>query len=138
MGEARSIQQTCKYVHCKKRLAVFPSPAGMSLTKLSLAGNNLIIPGQTEFVRDIPTGDRKTANLFLQCTLTDIHNPVNLLQGIFNSPYISSQIHSLPMWVVHNQHGCFLQSHSRPTGIKPDQCTALYVCFHSYIVLYIQ
>jgi hypothetical protein len=24
-------------VHCKKRLAVFPSPAGMSLTKLSLA-----------------------------------------------------------------------------------------------------
>ncbi len=36
-------------VHCK-RLAVFPSPAGMSLTKLSLDG--------------------KTANLFLQCTGT--------------------------------------------------------------------
>jgi hypothetical protein len=36
-------------LHCKKRLAVFPSPAGMSLTKLSLAGNNLIIPGQGEF-----------------------------------------------------------------------------------------
>jgi hypothetical protein len=33
----------------KKRLAVFPSPAGMSLTKLSLAGNNLILPGQGEF-----------------------------------------------------------------------------------------
>jgi hypothetical protein len=27
-------------VHCKKRYAVFPSPAGMSLTKLSLAGKN--------------------------------------------------------------------------------------------------
>jgi hypothetical protein len=26
--------------HCKKRLLIFPSPAGMSLTKLSLAGNN--------------------------------------------------------------------------------------------------
>ncbi len=26
-------------LHCKKRLAVFPSPAGISLTKLSLAGN---------------------------------------------------------------------------------------------------
>jgi hypothetical protein len=25
---------------CKKRLTVFPSPAGMSLSKLSLAGNN--------------------------------------------------------------------------------------------------
>jgi hypothetical protein len=27
-------------MHCKKRIAVFPSPAGMSLTKLSLAWNN--------------------------------------------------------------------------------------------------
>jgi hypothetical protein len=25
--------------HCKKRVAIFPTPAGMSLTKLSLAGN---------------------------------------------------------------------------------------------------
>jgi len=29
------------HLHCKKGLTVFPSPAGMSLTKLSLAGNNL-------------------------------------------------------------------------------------------------
>jgi hypothetical protein len=36
-------------LHCKERLGVFPSLAGMSLTKLSLAGNNLIIPGQGEF-----------------------------------------------------------------------------------------
>jgi hypothetical protein len=36
-------------VHCKKRLAVFPSPAGMSLSELSLAGNNLIIPAYGEF-----------------------------------------------------------------------------------------
>jgi hypothetical protein len=28
-------------VHCKKELAVFPSPAGMSLIKLFLGGNNL-------------------------------------------------------------------------------------------------
>ncbi len=32
--------------HCKKWFAIFPSPAGMSLTKLSLGGN---IPGQGEF-----------------------------------------------------------------------------------------
>jgi hypothetical protein len=32
------------YIYCKKRLSFFPSPAGMSLTILSLAGNNLIIP----------------------------------------------------------------------------------------------
>ncbi len=49
-----------KRTHCKKPLsckdhalwklfAIFPSPAGMSLTKLFLAGNNLIISGQREF-----------------------------------------------------------------------------------------
>jgi hypothetical protein len=36
-------------VHCKKLLTIFPSPAGMSLTKTFLAGNNLIIPRQEEF-----------------------------------------------------------------------------------------
>jgi hypothetical protein len=30
-------------LHCKKRFATFPSPVGMSLTKLSLGGKNLII-----------------------------------------------------------------------------------------------
>jgi hypothetical protein len=54
--------------HCKKRLASFPSPGGMSLTKLSVVGNNLIIPNQREsLVSEIPAGDRKLANLFLQC-----------------------------------------------------------------------
>ncbi len=33
----------------KKKLAVFPSPAGTSLTKLFLAGKNLSIPVQGEF-----------------------------------------------------------------------------------------
>jgi hypothetical protein len=36
-------------LHCKKRLTIFSAPAGMSLTKLSLAGHNLIISGQREF-----------------------------------------------------------------------------------------
>jgi hypothetical protein len=30
-------------LQCKKRFTVFPSPDGISLTKLPLAGNNLII-----------------------------------------------------------------------------------------------
>jgi hypothetical protein len=37
------------YIHCKKRLAIFPSPAGMSPTKPSLAGDTLIFPQQREF-----------------------------------------------------------------------------------------
>ncbi len=32
----------------KKRFAIFPSLAEVSLAKISLAGNNLIIPGQAE------------------------------------------------------------------------------------------
>ncbi len=39
-------------VHCKKSLLNFPSPAGMSLIKLSLGGYNLIIPVQGEFILD--------------------------------------------------------------------------------------
>ncbi len=46
-------------LHCKKRLPIFPPPAGMSLTKLSLAGNNLNFPGQESLVSDIPSGDGK-------------------------------------------------------------------------------
>jgi hypothetical protein len=35
--------------YCKKSSLIFQPPAGMSLTKLSLAWKNLIIPGQGEF-----------------------------------------------------------------------------------------
>jgi hypothetical protein len=38
-----------KVLHCKKRFVIFQSPAGMSLTKLSLAGNYKIIPAHEEF-----------------------------------------------------------------------------------------
>jgi hypothetical protein len=41
--------KSCMSIHCKKSLTIFPSPAGMSLTKLSLAGNNFIVTGQGEF-----------------------------------------------------------------------------------------
>ncbi len=46
------------HLHCKKRLA------GISLTKLSLAGNNLIFPARESLVSNIPPGDGKIANLF--------------------------------------------------------------------------
>jgi hypothetical protein len=44
-GELQAAQESkCNKVglelHCKKRLAIFPPPAEMSLTKLSLAGKN--------------------------------------------------------------------------------------------------
>ncbi len=57
-------------LHCKKGLATFLSPAGMSLTKLSLCGNNLITvyPTRESLVSDIPAGDRNVANFFWRCT----------------------------------------------------------------------
>ncbi len=80
-------------VHCKKRLTIFPSRAGMSLTKLSLAGNNVSIPGQESLVSDIQARDRKTANIFLQCgvrtrcaspcVFTNIANHTELYTYIF-------------------------------------------------------
>jgi hypothetical protein len=51
------VLHVCKDVHCKKRLVIFSSPAGMSLTKFFLGGDNKIIPAR-----------KKIANLFLQCT----------------------------------------------------------------------
>jgi hypothetical protein len=60
-----ALQATQRYHDTvKKRLTIFPSPAGMSLTKLSLAGINLIIPGQGEFGSDIPAGHGKIVKLF--------------------------------------------------------------------------
>jgi hypothetical protein len=50
VSKLKSIAELGRFtVHDKKRLATFQSPAGMSLTKLSMAGNNLIIPAQGEF-----------------------------------------------------------------------------------------
>jgi hypothetical protein len=43
----------------------------LALTKLSLARNNLIIPSQREFDGDIPAGDGKVIDLFLQCRLQE-------------------------------------------------------------------
>jgi hypothetical protein len=40
-------------LHCKKRLVVFPSPAVMSLTKLSLAGNYSLLFEREELSNDL-------------------------------------------------------------------------------------
>jgi hypothetical protein len=61
-----------KYVLCgytvKKGYRFSLPPARMSLTKLSLAGNNLIVPGHGDIDNDIPAGEGKYDRLFLQCS----------------------------------------------------------------------
>jgi hypothetical protein len=41
-------------VHCKKRFSIFPSSAGMSITKLFLIGINKLFPHKGNLVSDIP------------------------------------------------------------------------------------
>ncbi len=61
----RSPAVPARPLHFKKRLAIFPS--GMSLIKLSLAGNNKLFPAIESLVSDIPASDGKIATLFLHC-----------------------------------------------------------------------
>jgi hypothetical protein len=52
-------------IHTVKKDLPYSRPSrDVTITKLSLAGNNLIIPGQGELVSDIPAGDGKIVNLF--------------------------------------------------------------------------
>ncbi len=55
----------------KKGFSIFPSPAEMSLTKLSLGGNNLYMTSlflpRESLVSGIPAGDGKIEKLFLRC-----------------------------------------------------------------------
>jgi hypothetical protein len=62
------VQVQLFYVHRKKSFSIFPSPAGMLLTKLSLGGNNDVIyklfPPRESFESDIPAGDGNIEKLF--------------------------------------------------------------------------
>ncbi len=54
-------------IHRKKRFTSFPSPTGMSLTKLLLGRNNSVMTSlfpPRESLVVIPAGDGKIANLF--------------------------------------------------------------------------
>jgi hypothetical protein len=60
-------------LHHKKSFSIFPSPSGMSSTKLSLFGKydviyKLFLPRES-LVSDIPAGDGKIEKLFLRCAM---------------------------------------------------------------------
>jgi hypothetical protein len=89
-------------LHCKKSLKIFPSPAGMSLTSL---------------VSDLPTGDGKIANLFLQWywphqyphhtsdTAPTTLSPANVVRNNYrykhcNSPGFNPIEHLSTQWIL--------------------------------------
>ncbi len=59
------------FLHRKKSFSIFPSPAGMSLTKLSPGGNNLymtsLFPPSESLVSDIPARGTNIEKLSLRC-----------------------------------------------------------------------
>jgi hypothetical protein len=67
-------------LHRKTSFSIFPSPAGMPLTKLSLGGNNDVIyklfPPKESLVSDIPAGDMNIEKLFLQCIVQPTTKPI--------------------------------------------------------------
>ncbi len=65
---SREVDQPTVWFYTVKMLAVFLSPAGMSLTKLSLAGKNSIILGQGEFGKWHAAWGRENRLTFLQCS----------------------------------------------------------------------
>jgi hypothetical protein len=64
-------------LHCKKRVREFPVRSWDVTTKLSLGGNNDVITelflSRRSLVSDIPAGDGKLVNLFLQCMIVVIN-----------------------------------------------------------------
>jgi hypothetical protein len=67
----RSTKITSLERHRKKSFSIFPSPAVMSLTKLSLGRNNLymtsLFPPRESLGSDIPAGEGNIEKLFLRC-----------------------------------------------------------------------
>ncbi len=67
---------------------MFPSPAGMSLTKLSLGGNNLymtsLFPPNESLVNDMPGGDGNIEKLFLRCIVCSHPNLCNVCSLYFS------------------------------------------------------
>ncbi len=57
-----------------------PQPGCHLGTKLSLAGNNGIIPGQGKLVCDIPAGDGKIFKLFYSVIVTEKMTPIYCIQ----------------------------------------------------------
>ena len=60
-NEKKGSERKIEGKHCKRRLSGFPSPAGMSFTKLSLAGNKVPSPNPGRFGQN---KSKKLVNFF--------------------------------------------------------------------------
>ncbi len=94
-------------IHCKKRFTSFPSPAGMSLTKLLLSRNNSVMtslfPPRESLVVTSRLGTGNSRTFFLRC-VSDLHITIVCLfcciaLADLSWEYINrSQIHECRNW----------------------------------------
>jgi hypothetical protein len=84
------------HVNTVKRWVIFHSPAGISLTKLFLAGNIFLFPARESLISDIPAGDGNFDNPFLQCkgdrTMAGIHEKKMAKSPRSPPPFFSPQV----------------------------------------------
>jgi hypothetical protein len=75
-----------------KKVSDFPIPSRDVTygTKLSLAGNNLIIPGQGELVSDILAGDGKIVNFFYSVVTNVQYSQCRLPRGCVSLVFAST------------------------------------------------
>jgi hypothetical protein len=106
-------------IHCKKRLAIIPSPAG------------IVFPARESLVSDIPAGEVKIANLFFP-VLHGFWGPVSL----FAIPHVYSVVNSIHAYSSRSKHRlgtpCLApQPTSRPLT-KYNVSDALYTFWTGY------
>jgi hypothetical protein len=67
-----SLRERLGWYTVKKSFSIFPSPARISLTKLSLGGNNFYVtslfPPRESLESDIPAGDGNIEKFFFGCS----------------------------------------------------------------------
>ncbi len=84
-------------LHCKKRLAAFPSPAG-HLQNSPWPWIIKLCPARESLESDIPAGDGKIANLFLQCSnlknCESMKEPTTAFSQLFQN-YFKSTVYDI-------------------------------------------
>ncbi len=76
-----------RWVHCKKGQRFSRPQPGCHLPNSPWAGIIKFFPARERLVSDIPAGDGKTVNLFLQCSLPSIPSSIFCFSSIFGTKF---------------------------------------------------
>jgi hypothetical protein len=90
-------------LHGKKCFSIFPSPARMPLTTLSLEGNNLymtsLLPPRESLVSEITAGDGNIEKLFLRCLSNPSSEPESIREKYLGYVVFASHFRGWQVYV---------------------------------------